>query len=89
MSSSCVSAPTGTGTARDSEGSRSAGGAAGKVDSHERSGLRIDDAAMPWADRRCAGHLRQQDDRRDHHDGFAATSGMVTESGAAFMGWRQ
>jgi len=85
MSSNCVSASTGTGTARGSGVSSSAGGVAGKGDSTERSGIRIEDVAMIWADRRWAGALRNRDDSRDHQDGFAAMSGIATELGARFM----
>ena len=85
MSSNCVSAPTGTGTARSSEASPNAGGVAGKVDSSERSGVRTEDAAMVWAGPRCAGRLRKRNDRRDHHDGFGAMSGIATALGAVFM----
>jgi hypothetical protein len=86
MSSNCVSAPTGTGTARGSEVSTNGGGGVvGKVDSIGRSGVCTEDVAMVWTDRRWAGHLRKRNDRRDHHDGFVAMSGITTALGAVFM----
>jgi hypothetical protein len=85
MSSNCVSAPTGTGTARGSDDvSSNAGGVGGKGDSNERSGICIEDVAMTRADRRWAGHLRKREDRRDHHDGFAAVSGIASELDTVF-----
>ena len=85
MFSNRVSAPTGTGTARGSEVSSNAGGVVGKVDSNERSGVRSEDFAMVWTDPRWAGRLRKRNDRRDHHDGFVAMSGITTALGALFM----